>query len=220
MTLRAVLFDIGETLIDETRLWTEWADWLGVPTLTLFGVLGGLAALGEDHAEAIPMVKPGSDLETERAAKTRAGRAWTLQRSDLYPDALPCLESLRADGWRVCVGGNQPESFQRLVESLSLPVDAVTSSASLGAAKPAPEFFLRFAALAGVAPGECVHVGDRVDNDVGPAKAAGMVSVFLQRGPWGHLHARWPAASAADLTLRGLGELPGALRQLRAARSV
>ncbi len=35
MPIRAVCFDVGETLIDETRHWGEWADFLGVPRLTL-----------------------------------------------------------------------------------------------------------------------------------------------------------------------------------------
>jgi FMN phosphatase YigB (HAD superfamily) len=29
--IRAVFFDIGETLVDESRSWLGWADWLGVP---------------------------------------------------------------------------------------------------------------------------------------------------------------------------------------------
>src|SRR5439155_14968561 len=32
--LKAVVFDVGETLVDETRHWGEWADRAGVPRLT------------------------------------------------------------------------------------------------------------------------------------------------------------------------------------------
>ena len=28
--IRALVFDVGETLIDETRIWSRWADRLGV----------------------------------------------------------------------------------------------------------------------------------------------------------------------------------------------
>ena len=38
--VRAVVFDLGETLVDETRVWGEWADTLGIPRLTFFAVLG------------------------------------------------------------------------------------------------------------------------------------------------------------------------------------
>jgi FMN phosphatase YigB (HAD superfamily) len=50
-------------------------------------------------------------------------------------------------------------------------------------------------------------VGDRVDNDVEPALAAGMVAVHIKRGPWGHLH----EAPAEAIEIRGLDELPDAL---------
>jgi FMN phosphatase YigB (HAD superfamily) len=48
-----------------------------------------------------------------------------------------------------------------------------------GSRKPSREFFARIVQISGVTPREIAHVGDRVDNDVLPAKAAGMVSVFL-----------------------------------------
>ena len=114
------------------------------------------------------------------------------------------------------VGGNQPAAFQRLVEQLALPVDLVTSSGELGADKPDPEFYRRVAARVGVAPGQCVHVGDRVDNDVVGARAAGMVAVHLRRGPWGVLHAGDPALDAPGVhRLEGLDGLPELLRQPR-----
>ena len=51
------------------------------------------------------------------------------------------------------------------------------------------------------------YVGDRVDNDVGPAIAAGMAGVHIRRGPWGHLQEPPPEA----IRIRSLDELPKAL---------
>ena len=59
----------------------------------------------------------------------------------------------------------------------------------------------------GCEPPEIAYVGDRVDNDVAPALAAGMVAVHVRRGPWGYLHDPPPAA----IRIRSLAELPGAL---------
>ena len=205
------MFDVGETLVDETRMWAGWARWLGVPELTLYGVLGGLAARNDDHRRFVGLLKPGSDFATERAAKEAAGVAWSDQ-VDLYPDAVDCLRAVKADGWTVVVGGNQPATFQRLVEGLDLPVDLVTSSGSLGAEKPDPAFFHAVAAAVGAAPEECVHVGDRVDNDVIGARAAGMLPVHVRRGPWGVLHADDPAV---ELQVTSLTQLPALLRTLR-----
>ncbi len=42
MGVKAIFFDVGETLVDETRHWGQWADYLGVPKLTFFAALGGV----------------------------------------------------------------------------------------------------------------------------------------------------------------------------------
>jgi FMN phosphatase YigB (HAD superfamily) len=54
-------------------------------------------------------------------------------------------------------------------------------------------------------------VGDRVDNDVLPAAAAGMVAVHVRRGPWGRLQ-QTPAEAAFGLD--DLASLPDALASL------
>jgi FMN phosphatase YigB (HAD superfamily) len=53
-----------------------------------------------------------------------------------------------------------------------------------------------------------------MDNDVLPARAAGMVAVLLRRGPWGWMHAERPDADAAHLLLHDLTSLPDALAAL------
>jgi HAD superfamily hydrolase (TIGR01549 family) len=209
--VNTVVFDVGETLVDETRLWSGWASWLGVPEFTLYGVLGGLAARGEHHQRFVELLKPGATFEQERAAKEAAGQGWGVG-VDLYPDALPCLRALRDDGWRVVVGGNQPAAFQQLIEQVDLPVDAVVSSGALGVEKPDAGFFVGAAAAVGADVADCVHVGDRVDNDVVAARAAGMTPVHVRRGPWGVLHADDPAI---DRQVASLTELPALLRTLR-----
>jgi HAD superfamily hydrolase (TIGR01509 family) len=120
---------------------------------------------------------------------------------DWYPDARPCLERLRAAGYRVCACGNTPAFVEQELAPL---VDAVASSESLGVWKPAPEFFARVVELAGLTAEKIAYVGDRVDNDVAPAIAAGLVGVHIRRGPWGHLQE--PPAEA--IRIRSLDELP------------
>jgi HAD superfamily hydrolase (TIGR01662 family) len=183
-----------------------------VPAFTLYGVLGGLAAREEEHLRFLELVRPGAVLADELAAMRAAGLGWQLDHRDLYPDAVQCLRDVRADGWKVVVGGNQPAVFQRLVEELDLPVDLVLSSGGLGVAKPSPGFFTAAADAAGVDVSDCVHVGDRVDNDIVAARAAGMTPVHVRRGPWGLLHADHPAI---DRQVPSLLELPALLRTLR-----
>ena len=214
MPVRVVFFDVGETLFDETRPWGAWADWLGVPQLTFFGVLGGVIEWGEHHRRVFEIVRPGLDLPRERAARVAAGADAWFDPADLYPDAVPCLHALRVEGYRVGLAGNQTTEEEFSVGGMGLPLDVATSAAACGCEKPAPGFFAHLADVAGVPAGEIAYMGDRLDNDVLLALAAGMVAVFLRRGPWGHLHADRPEAARAHLRLDSLADLPAALRDL------
>jgi FMN phosphatase YigB (HAD superfamily) len=198
--VRAVVFDVGETLVDETRLWGAVADELGLPRLTVFGVIGGVIERGGHHREVFAL------LDRERVG-------WpTLEASDFYTDALPCLDGLRAGGYRLGVAANQPATTEAFMRESGVVLDFVTTSAGWGVEKPGPEFFANVAREAGLPAGEIAYVGDRVDYDVLPANRAGMVSVFLRRGPWGYLHATWPGAAEARIRIDSLAELPEALR--------
>lgn len=216
MTIQAVFFDVGETLIDETRQWGTWADWLGITRLTFFAALGAVIERGEQHRRVFEIVRPGLDLAREQAARAAAGLDERIELADFYPDALPCLRALRARGYRIGLAGNQPAAAEAQLRALGLPVDVVASSAGWGVEKPAPEFFARVVAAAGVPAPSIAYVGDRLDNDVLPAATAGMVAVFLRRGPWGYLHAARPEAARAAIRLDSLVQLPEALERYNA----
>ncbi|HYN64908.1 MAG TPA: HAD family hydrolase, partial [Candidatus Limnocylindrales bacterium] len=77
----------------------------------------------------------------------------------------------------------------------------------MGVAKPAAAFFERALELMGGSPpAEVAYVGDRMDNDVLPALAAGMRAVWLRRGPWGVIQEPPPGSQPA-LTVQTLDEL-------------
>ena len=204
MTVRAVFFDVGETLVCENAVWSAWASHYGVPPLTFMGVLGAVIASRRHHLDVFRYFEPDAD------PASFVGRH-VIGPDDLYDDAVPCLRTLQASGYVVGVAGNQPPDVsEQLFGPMGL--DVVASSAAWGVEKPDPAFFTRLAAEAGLAPGEIAYVGDRVDNDVLPAKAAGMTAVFVRRGPWGYVQAEWPEAAAADVTVASLAGLPEALR--------
>ena len=182
-TVSAVVFDLGETLVDESRGWTAWADWLGLRPFDLFAALGATIERREDHRRAFELLRPGFDLERERAAKEVRGTPWGFDAADLYPDAVPCLLSLRAAGLRIGVVGNQPTAVESMLPELHRLADVVGSSGSWGGEKPSPAFFERVVAEVGVEPQAIAYVGDRLDNDVLPAVALGMVGVLVARGP-------------------------------------
>ena len=191
MAVSAVVFDVGETLVDETGMWERAADAAAVPRFTLMGVLGGLAARGEHHSRAWGL------LGIEAPAST-----WTSD--DFYPDTLPCLDALRRRGLLLGAVGNTPAATEELLQE---HVDLTGSSGRWGIEKPAAEFFRRIVDESGFDTAEIAYVGDRIDNDIEPAMAAGMVAVHIRRGPWGLLH----DAPPGTLRIRSLHELPAVL---------
>jgi FMN phosphatase YigB (HAD superfamily) len=84
-------------------------------------------------------------------------------------------------------------------------------SEAWGVAKPEPAFFARLVAELELPPEQIAYVGDRVDNDVLPAAAEGMVAIHVRRGPWGRLQRTPPEAT---LGLGDLASLPRALASL------
>jgi len=194
VALKAVVFDVGETLFDETGIWERAADGAGVPRFTLMGVLGGLAARGEAHDRVWEV------LGVECAPSM-------FRADELYPDALPCLAERRSRGLLVGAVGNTSEVVEAMLRE---HVDIVGSSARWGVEKPAPDFFERVVEESGVEVAGIAYVGDRVDNDVEPALAAEMAGVHVRRGPWGHLHEAPPRA----IRVRSLAELPEALERV------
>jgi 2-C-methyl-D-erythritol 2,4-cyclodiphosphate synthase len=186
VSVRAVFFDVGETLVDEERYWHAVAAAAGQRPHVVWAALGKTIERGEEHSEL------WRHLGVERpAAADEIAYSW----DDLHADALDCLERLRSSGMLVGVAGNQSAAMERWARE-SLPVDVVVGSESLGVRKPDPRFFERLVALARLAPAEVAYVGDRADNDARPALARRVPSPTRAVG-----------ASAGDARRRSPGRL-------------
>ena len=211
--ITTVVLDVGETLVNEARLWRLWAEWLATPEHVVFAVLGASIARGEQHRSLFEVLRPGIDVEAARRERRAAGIPDVFDAGDFYPDALPCLRELRRRGLRIGLAANQPAGMEQVCSGLGL--DFVASSERWGVEKPSPRFFEKIVEEAGAPPGEIAYVGDRLDNDVLPALAAGMFAVFIRRGPWGYLHALRPEVQQAHARIESLAELPDVLYKLR-----
>ncbi|WP_067891662.1 HAD family hydrolase [Nocardia vaccinii] len=208
--IAAVVFDVGETLVDETREYGTWADWLGVPRHTFTAMFGAVIASGRDYRETFEVFQPGFDLTQARQAREDAGEPETYDDSDLYPDVRPALSKLRDLGVWVGIVGNQTVRSGRILRSLDLPTDFIATSDDWGVSKPSPEFFSRVIDVAPCDAHSIVYVGDRIDNDIAPAKQAGMLTAHIQRGPWGWIQRNDPQVSElSDWRIKDLHELPG-----------
>jgi HAD superfamily hydrolase (TIGR01662 family) len=204
VALKAVVFDVGETLVDEERWWRRLSDREGLQPHVVWAALGVTIARGEEH-DAL-----WGHLGIEKPPRWWSEVPYSLE--DLYPDAIDCLERMRDLGFRVGIVGNQTQALEAWAHESALPADVISSSTSLGVRKPDRAFFERVVALMECRADEVAYVGDRVDNDVLPAARAGLVSVHVRRGPWGRLQ---PTPPEAALGLDDLASLPEALASLR-----
>ena len=148
------------------------------------------AALPERVRDALPL----DDLEAAMIAALRFRP---------YPEVPAALEDLRRRGLRLVVVSNWDVSLhdQLAQDGLGRLVHGIVSSAELGAAKPAPAAFTHALTLAGVPAEEAAHVGDRVEEDVEGARAAGIEPVLVLRD------GEPPALRPPVWTIRSLREL-------------
>ena len=99
------------------------------------------------------------------------------------PDVRPALRELQARGLVLGVISNWDHRLPALLDRLGLaPFFAlIVASADGETEKPDPAFFTDACRRAGVDPARALHVGDRRDLDVEPARAAGLTAWLIDR---------------------------------------
>lgn len=193
--IHALVFDVGETLVDESRAWAAAASDVGITPLTLMAQLGSIIERGLDHRQV------WSELGVKPAVRAQ------IEAVDLYPDALPCLQYAKSCGFTIGIAGNQPDGAIEQLSGLGFDADFVASSSEWEVEKPSPIFFEKVIAAARVAAETILYVGDRLDNDFLPARQNGMKAALLMRGPWAHITALHADKPTADLQLASLEQL-------------
>lgn len=126
--IRSVVFDVGETLLDDTREWGRWADWIGIPRHTFSAVLGAVTAAGRNNAETFSTFDQASTSPSSGNGVKRRGPGEQIAEDDLYPDVRTSLTALRDAGIRVGIAGNQTARAADLLRGLNLPADAIATS--------------------------------------------------------------------------------------------
>ena len=225
MVLRAVFFDLDETLLDTSG--TNRARGERITTMlkrdlpNLDGVSFLERLLEEDPKTGralgiAPLIEELGLLETSLGHK--AIELWFFQGClDLartLPGAEDALRSI-SQVYTLGVITNGLEYRQR-AKFESLPIhelfDVFLTSEAAGAEKPSPEIFQLALGRAGVLPSEAAFVGDRLDVDVLGAQQAGMTAIWVDH------EGRVPAGSGPepDATFTDFGELPSILLELEA----
>ena len=184
-----VFLDIGGVLYDDRVYAEAWRRALreagGDFTDAAFDDEYAACRAGQDRSFRVHLATaflgPDPDL---RALEARAARYWQYPPSALHADVVPTLHGLLDAGYRLGVIANQPSQVRAAMERDGLVgfFEVWGVSDDLGLHKPDPALFRRTLELAGVAGERTVMVGDRLDYDMRPARAAGMHTVWLLRG--------------------------------------
>lgn len=211
-----VFFDIGGVMYDDTVYARSWMRALresgGEFTDEEFDreYAEARAAQSGSFRRRLTRRFLGSDAELE-AVEARAAHYWAYPPSALFPDVMECLVGLEGR-YRLGVIANQPTSVRAAMErdGLARYFEVWGVSDDLGLQKPDPALFAHVLATAGVPAGRTVMVGDRLDYDMRPAKAAGMRAVWVLRGEAPDDPTPEQLAQT-DGAVRTLAELPGML---------
>ena len=169
-------FDIGSTLVDEAEAYDHRAREM---------ITGTNITFQEFDDMRIALARQGFDGNS--AAVKHFGLTktpWHSEDEAPYSDAQSTLKALRSKGYNLGIIANQKLGTAERLENWGLRqyFDVIAASAELGCAKPDKEIFEKALELAGCAAQESVMIGDRLDNDIIPAKAVGMKTVWVRNG--------------------------------------
>jgi putative hydrolase of the HAD superfamily len=124
----------------------------------------------------------GGPEELAAECATEIERGWEVSENfELYEDAFPTLEELRAAGLQIGLVSNGIRDLTEFVAHHRLDVDAIVDSRSHGRVKPHPTIFEAALDLLGVRAADAVMVGDSLEEDVEGARALGMRAILIDR---------------------------------------
>jgi len=197
--LRAVLFDVDFTIARPgPELGPEGYQRLG----ERFGLSLEPSRYAEAREKAVEGLRRHPELEhdeeiwvafTERIIRGMGGdtdsayecavamtRAWEhAEHFELFEDALPVLEALRAQGLKLGLVSNTGRNLDEFVAHHRLDVDAALGSGAFGRTKPHPTIFRAVLERLEVEPAHAAMVGDSIEDDIEGARATGIPRAFL-----------------------------------------
>lgn len=169
-----IFFDVGSTLVDETEAYDH----------RVREMIAGTSITFKEFDDArIALARQG--LDGNSAAIKHFGLTktpWHSEDEVPYSDARSTLVALRDKGYKLGIIANQKLGTAERLEYWGLRqyFDVIAASAEIGYAKPDKEIFEKAFELAECTAEESVMVGDRLDNDIVPAKAIGMKTVWVK----------------------------------------
>ena len=198
--IKWIFFDVGSTLVDETEAYDH----------RVRDIIAGTDITFQEFDDMrIALARQG--LDGNSAAIKHFGLTktpWHSEDEVPYPDAKSTLAAFIQMGYKLGIIANQKLGTAERLENWGLRqyFDVIVSSAEIGYAKPDKRIFEKALEMAGCTARESVMVGDRLDNDMIPAKALGMRTVWIKNG-LAQYQSEELGKDIADVQIASLSEL-------------
>ncbi|MGT2711226.1 HAD family hydrolase [Streptococcus oriscaviae] len=178
-----LFFDIGSTLVDESDSLNDFIDWC-VEKLNKEGVLVSKI----DYQDILlNIARRGGDPLRETWASFSPPQLerpkWPHDKEALFPSVKSVLKIL-GKKYRLGIIANQGKDLRYRLEQFGIldGFEVIVCSAELDLYKPDVKIFLYALEEAGASPSQSIYIGDRVDNDMIPAKMLGMKTIRVKQG--------------------------------------
>lgn len=174
MKITWLFFDLGSTLIDETDVLKSRCDYaINAKNLNRDEFMAKVCEMAQTSATAV-----------FTAAKFYGVTLppWNNSLEKLYPETPAVLEKL-AQKYKLGIIANQVEGTQKRIDNWGIGkyFDVVVASAEAGVAKPDSAIFKIALEKSGCKPENAAMIGDRLDNDIIPAKKLGMKTIWVRQ---------------------------------------
>lgn len=191
-----LFFDIGSTLVDESRANEH---------RILDAIKNTNITYDQAYTRAVELAKQKNAHPLKALGLPLT--PWHSEDETVYPQAAKCLSELHKQ-YKIGIIANQiPGTSERMRAYGLFPMlDLIVASAEEGVEKPDPKIFQVALERANCRPANAVMIGDRIDNDIFPAKKAGMRTIWIRQG-FGGMAENLTAEETPDHCVENLREL-------------
>lgn len=175
MKAKWLFFDIGSTLVDESKCIEDRCEFI---------TNENLIDAREFNNKVLEFAK--TDNHPVKSAARYYGveiPAWNTELEFLYPDVKPILKELSSK-YKLGIIANQCLGVKDRLNNWDIGkyFDIIVSSAEEACEKPGLEIFNLALKRANCNPYEAIMIGDRLDNDIFPAQKIGMKTIWIKQG--------------------------------------
>lgn len=179
--MKYIFFDIGYTLINEDEVWKRRClEQSQTPQAVAMGI--SAERLLQDIAEASVQFKSQFKSVVQKYGFSYSA-PYRSELETIYPDTAPVLEKL-SERFNLGIIANQSGDLSARLSQWQIDkyFKTIVSSSDYGFSKPDKRLFIAALEKSGCPANNAIMVGDRLDNDILPAKALGFETVWMKRG--------------------------------------